>query len=334
MAPTGSSQHANFLLTTIHVVRLISPLLRTLQSPIISALTLSMFDSHFASCMEAFPPNCHINSQHPIEPRHLHPICHLQNARLVLHRHNLSTSCSVDIRTTALDSCVSAAKDTVHLLSRAIQWQPSDNMNKQEGQHGTWQQMLAQSATAMLCTHIWRCTLFLLFRGLYSEALVCVQFSSVIGEAREVNMACGRYLFGFLHALNDKLQRQERLENDEGMLALVSGDVQGSTESSWVWTGSETGSALQNAASAANDPHKDHQQASYESSVRLLPEEANDWGGWQNIELMINQLIQKNYPHPPPLSVSAMASNVSGRLTPAAPPMQSSTSRISIANII
>ncbi|KAI5808611.1 fungal-specific transcription factor domain-containing protein, partial [Peziza echinospora] len=303
MIPPGSAQPLNFLLTTIHVVRLISPLLQSLQASVISPLTLSMFDSHFMSCMEAFPPVCHINHPSPLEPRHIHPILHLQNCRLVLHRHNLSTSCAPETRAAAMEACVAAARDTVALLKRVMQWNPEPTLAQQTQKRTNWQDALVSSSTVMLCTHIWRCTLFLIYRGYYDDALICIQASTVIGNIREINNACGRYLYGFLAALRERFHKGESIDSDEGMLAIVSGDVQGSTESSWIWTGSETGSAL-NSPEHSHPQHEERpntdgksdfvsQIASGASSSGEANGQSSDWGGWANIEWMVKQLVQR-----------------------------------------
>ena len=344
MPPGVAAQSSNFLLTTIHIVRQVAPLFKMLHSPSISPKALSMFDGHFAASMEAFPPNCQINNQSSLDPRHLHLICHLQNIKLVLHRHNLSTACAPDVRAAALDACVAASRDTVTLLHRVMQWSSHDHSNGQQ----TWKGALVASATAMLCTHIWRCTLFLVYRGFYAEAVTCIQFSSAIGEARAVNQACGRYLHGFLVYLLEKLQKGENVDNDEALLAIVSGDEQGSTESSWIWTGSETGTALNNGPHSdyengvdgnkqpGNESNGDRPQDS--SSISLSPEQARDWGGWPNIEWMLQSLVQRrenmamggmnNNSHP-----GSSTNGISGTSTPAASG-SGGASRISIPNII
>lgn len=333
LVPPGSQQQpANFLLTTIHVVRLISPLLRSLQSPVVSTPNLGCFDAHFKTCLSAFPVNCHLNHPQPLEPRHLSPIFHLQNCRLVLHRHNLSTLCPPEVRSAAIDACVIAAKDTVNFLSRALQF---DRFESGAGP----QNLIASCATTMLCTHIWRCALFLCFRGLFTEASVCVQVSKIIGDVREVNIACGRNLFGFLRMLSEKLANGVNLEQDEGMMALVSGDVQGSTESSWVWNGSETGQALNGTSPRHDNPHNNGNEypvtnGNAEITTALSPEESSDWGGWEYIERMVqnlsNERVSREHAQQQQLAPGPW-NGVSGRSTPVP---NASSSRIAIANII
>ncbi|TKA51798.1 hypothetical protein B0A49_13294, partial [Cryomyces minteri] len=86
------------------------------------------------------------------------------------------------------------------------------------------------------------------FRAEYAVALVCVCAMSAVGDLRRANVACGRNLAFFLEQLIDRVHRGEgnpqQLLADEEMLAYASGDMQGCPESSWAWTGSETGTKL------------------------------------------------------------------------------------------
>lgn len=308
---------------------MIGELLRSLQSQVVSPQTLEAFDSHFASCQAVFPPHCQIYHPQPLEPRHLSPICQLQNCRIVLHRHNLTTSCALEIRRSAIVSCVQAAKETVHLLQRVRQYQPPAPL--------TWEDCVAAASSTMVCTHIWRCILFLCFSALYDEALVCVDICSAIGELRLANIACGRNIYGFLRLLALRVAQNADLMHDEMMVALVSGDLQGSTESSWVWNGSQTGSALANQSSTggAGQTKKDSGLRQESNSNSLSLEERKEWGGWAHVADVIKQLKrekeQRRTPpapslHPPHKYDSTTVNVVAAAAT--------SSSRISIANII
>ncbi|KAJ5991853.1 hypothetical protein N7451_007577 [Penicillium sp. IBT 35674x] len=240
------------LLATIHVVRSIGQLTRTLRSITISHATLDTFERHFNTCLATFPPHLHPKMDQDLDPRSLAPIIYLQNARLLLHRHNITPYCQDIIRSTAMDYCVTTAIDTATIISRCMRTNtPTD-----------WRILFASSAGTLLCTHIWRCTLFLLFRQEYTAALACVQASAAIGEGRAINVACGRYLAFFLRALIDRFRQGEMgiLDHDEEMMAYVSGDMQGTSDGSWVWQGSETGSHLEAVTAARNTsepPEKD-----------------------------------------------------------------------------
>ncbi|GLI79595.1 hypothetical protein PoHVEF18_007933 [Penicillium ochrochloron] len=227
------------LLATIHVVRSIGQLTRTLRSTSISYATLETFERHFTICRTTFPAHLQLKQDTDLDPRSLAPIIYLQNARLLLHRHNISPYCQSGVRTAALDYCVSIAVDTANILSRCM---------RSHSGTGDWRALFASSAGTLLCTHIWRCALFLLFRQEFATALACVQASAAVGDDRAVNAACGRYLAFFLRCLLDRSQPGEVVgpEQDEAMMAYVSGDMQGTADGSWVWQGSETGANLDN----------------------------------------------------------------------------------------
>ncbi|KAJ5642349.1 hypothetical protein N7490_006349 [Penicillium lividum] len=233
------------MLATIHVVRSIGQLTRTLRSTSISRATLDTFDRHFNTCLATFPPHLHPKTDMDLDPRSLAPIIYLQNARLLLHRHNITPYCQELDRSTAMDYCVTTALDTVIILSRCMRTNsPTD-----------WRVLFASSAGTLLCTHIWRCTLFLLFRQEFAAALICIQASAAIGNGRATNVACGRYLAFFLRVLIDRFRKDMgNLDQDEEMMAYASGDMQGTTDGSWVWQGSETGSHLEAASARKSIP--------------------------------------------------------------------------------
>ena len=265
---------------------------------------------------------CQLNHSHSLDARHLTPIVYLQNARIVLHRHNMSSMCPPEIRSAAVGACVNVAKDTIHFLSRAMLPQAH-----------SWQKSLASAASAMLCTHIWRCMLLLCLRGYWNDALVCVKACTAIGDTREVNMWCGRNIYGFLKTLGDKLSNGEDVERDEGLLALASGDVQGSTESSWVWAGSETGPELDaqektvNSESITTDGGGDTNMTTNDDNM-------DDWGGWDRIEWMVNRLMNEQAARDLQSIGAASVNHSVQRQFQPTEPQPSAASRISIANII
>jgi ribosomal protein L37AE/L43A len=193
--PNGVSQVTNFMLPIIHIVRAVSQLIKTLKSPQIAPSTLATFDTHFTACMATFPPSCQLHMEDPLDPRMLAPVCHLMNARLILHRHNLTTSCPMDVRSNAIEQCIHAALDSAHLFSRSMML--SSQIKPATPPFGP-------TANAATCTHIWRCTLFLLYGGHFDAALTCIRASATIGTLRDVNVACGRNIAFFLGILIDK----------------------------------------------------------------------------------------------------------------------------------
>lgn len=318
-------QQTSPLLATIHVVRSMGQLTRTLRSPTIGGTTIETFERHFNACLATFPPQYHPRSDQYLDPRSLAPVIYLQNARYLLHRHNISPYSPPDVRSSALDYCTSTSLDTAQLLARCMQnptppHPPSD-----------WRTLFSSSASTMLCTHIWRCTLLLLFRREYAAALTCVQASATIGDSRAVNTACGRYIAFFLRSLMHRMHAS--LDRDEEMIAYVSGDMQGTTDGSWVWQGSETGSELK------------YVPGSSSPGVSVPGESRTDWEGWDWIEHTIQYLISEaqkpmayEYSSPgrahPPLP-EAVDDRLPGQPQATEPPQRpNSHSRMTIASII
>lgn len=274
------SQQTIPLLATIHVVRSIGQLTRTLRCSTIGPATIETFERHFDACLATFPTSYRPRSDLPLDPRSLAPIICLQNTRFILHRHNMSPICPADARSSALDYCLSTALDTTNLLSRCLQHPPAGPMEDRQA-------LFASATTTMLCTHIWRCTLLLLYRQEYAAALVCVQASGIIGDLRAVNTACGRYLGFFVRYLLDRVRRPGPavdLSCDEELIAYVSGDMQGSSDGSWVWNGSETGSQLEVLSPQLGGSPVTHPEPSHESM---------DWEGWDWIERTVHYLFSE-----------------------------------------
>lgn len=213
---------------------------------------------------------------------------------------------------------------------------------------------MATAATTVLCTHIWRCILLLLFRGEYAAALVCIQTSAAISDARVVNIACGRYVAFFLKSLLERAPRGviTGLERDEEMMALVSGDLQSRTDGGWVWQHSESGTPLsvtppQSTSSSNPSPVRGNFTDSARISVFANEEQDQDWKGWHWIEQTTQYLLgeQQRNPvvHDRKESDSGLAASSrtdaafrrpseSGvAVQPASPP---SSSRMTIASII
>ncbi|KAI9734180.1 MAG: hypothetical protein M1818_006613 [Claussenomyces sp. TS43310] len=293
LVPIDMEATTNLMLPTIHVVRSMSQLIKSLKTPVIANGALATFDTHFRTCMAAFPSNFQLDSNENIDPRMLPPIVHLLNARIILHRHNLSTSCSPEVRTAAIGQCIHVALDTSRFFSRVSLAAPSYSTSGQPPPLGLL-------ATTMIATHVWRSTLFLLFAGHYDAALICIRASASIGLSRDVNVACGRNLAFFLTTLIEKRRSRglQRLEVDEELLAYVSGDLQASTENSWVWQGSETGMELHQALSTSGHAVSSGAVSSNWEDMKertsLSEEETRDWGGWERVDYLVQMLISED----------------------------------------
>jgi len=193
----------------------------------------------------------------------------------------------------------------------------------------------------MICLHIWRCLHVLCFCGLWNEALTCVRACSAIGDTCEVNRAIGRSLGGFLHVLGRKVTRNENLNIDEGLLALMSGEAQGSSDSAWIWTGASNPLLDNNTnrfpfgpSNGDIDPDIMQDDLPKMNGTSRL----DDWQGWSHIEWTIQQIMNEQAARDLQ-TLGSGAAHVTQILPSPSPapqpsPSQLGAARISIANII
>lgn len=338
------------LLATIHVSRLLPSLAKLFRSLCITNETLAKYESRLGECLQFMPKPLQFSSTAPIDPCVLGPLIHFQNTRLLLHRHNLSPSCSPEQRSQAIEHCFNASNDTARILSRCINPQvpPSE-----------WEGRFVMAASTLLCTHLWRCLLFLLFRPLDDAFFLLLRGSSIIDATKPINVSCGRYLAFCLHRIIERFEQNVNidLDQDEEIVVYLSGDLQSSTNS-WVWGNAETGTHL-----SRRQKHGRPKQMSMEHgslsppsqpspswATSLTEDEQRDWGGWKRVEQYaryLQQLQEKRtqqlhdrggshfagYPHQ-----SKEQDRSSGvTLAPISPSSQqtnSDRSRMTIANII
>lgn len=304
----NDSEHpTNSLLAMIHVARSLQSLPKHFKEPFISDETIRFCEGYINNCLPAFPKHFSLLANEPLDPSSLTPLIYLQNVRLMLYRHNLSPFSPPDLRLRAIDNCITMARDTAHLMSRCMASHdsiPADN----------WRQKLASSATTMLCTHLWRCTLLLLFRSEFALSLTLVRASVAINDSRAINTICGRYLSFFLSTLHDRLQGGQgpNFDQDEELLAYASGDLQASADGGWIWQEHEI----------ARPPISHHRSSSQSVGGMGSPElyrlekvnsggegpysptlseaELSAWGGWERVEGMLQYLIRwQNQQHSP-----------------------------------
>lgn len=349
--PLNANPLSHYLHVVIDVVRCFSAMRKALSAPVVAPTRLASFDAHFIACQRAFPAACDPQSDLPIAPHILMPLSYLLSARLLLHRHNLAPTCPPEVRKNAIDQCTITAMDTADLIGRLSA-------------------TLADTATALLTTHIFRCTLFLLLAGRYEAASTCIRALSSIGVRRDVAIPCGRFLSFFVSILANKradlasfLPRstphgfphaapagpaavQETLIRDEELLIYVSADLQAGPESSWVWVGSERDPPVMSAKPVGGG------LLMPENRTGLTLEEIQDWGDWDGLFSRLKGLASGNTSPVPPF-VPQTLPPIKMEQTPSAPrsstiapgssgnspapgpgPGSRSTERISIANII
>ena len=276
-------QSTSLLLPMIQVIGGIARLLRILKSDRLTKSALLAYDSHFNRCVEAFPAQHQGRANGYIDPTELTPMIYIQNARLMLHRHNLTPICDFVERSTAMDQCVLVAKDTAEFLRRCMQPFQDPRSHKAE-QHDTWEARIISASSAFLCTHVWRCTLFLCLRLDFESALSCARASAILGNVRPVNVDCGRYLEFFLHQMTFKLDQGAQLDKDEEMIAYVSGDLQGSFENSWIWQESKGGVHLGKPLQVSDGNDKDDLKSQMQSLPPFKPKiNESDWNGWDDV---------------------------------------------------
>ena len=338
--PPSIAHSSSPFLSVLRVVREISHLLNILKSPVLSLATLQSCDTQFNHCLAAIPAHQQTRRTEYLDPCSILPMIYLQNARFILHRHNLTIMSVSDVRAAALDHCAMIARDTTQLLSRCMTDPPASPL-----QHvptsSTWTSRLTAAASAFFCTHVWRCTLLLCLRGDFESASTCVRASAAFGDTRPINVACGKYVDFFLDRLMQKqhLEARADVENDEEMIAYVSGDLQGSIEHSWIWQGGE---------STWNQPLQSPDGSKTKASDEVLVLDVDpdrDFGrtSWERIlgtldglaqEQQHDQRLRHAQGFPPPPRAGESGHLASPHSTGNSPGIPLGSSRISIANII
>lgn len=358
--PNGAEPLTHSLLAVIHVVRSYTTLVKSMDASVLSTAQLSTLDAHFNKCLSTFPPACDPSSTVALASHFLAPLAYLFHARLLLHRHNLSPSCSPDTRLTAVENCIQVALETASLVGRTKS--PADG------------------ATALLTAHVFRSTLFLLLTGYLDHAVTCIRALAAIDARRDVTLSCGRYLAFFVSTLAAKraehanyLSRRASVDpsallvslaRDEELLAYVSADQQASPHWSWVWAGPELGSPrLKTGPVLVGLGAGTAENGLFSSEMRtgLTEDERREWGGWGRLESTVRSLASTSAAwsaplppppglHPPPVKSESPVSTVEvqrlsdaprytveHRVGPgptATPTVKRGAERISIANII
>jgi hypothetical protein len=279
----------------IPVIRCIPQLRKTLKAPTIARATLATYDEYFHSIMISYPEMLQTTSTQHIDPYLLHAVFPLQAARIILYRHNLTIQCTRQERNEAMDNCLRTALDTVSYIKRCLASPPPspERLGPTSNARLGLEEKIRMQADHFICKHIWRTTLILCFRGDYDSAMVCVRLSSIIGDMRKVNMACGRNLSWFLGQLLSRARADQltshQLEMDEEMVAYASGDLQGDADNAWVWAGGNApapeGAAALSAPQASGDKPP--------LTALLTEKEMNDWGGWERVESLVQELMQE-----------------------------------------
>jgi hypothetical protein len=327
LVPNGAEPLTHSLLAIIHVLRSYPAIAKALDMTVISPSRLGTIDQHFASCLRSFPPACDPSSSLSLPPHFLNPLLYLLNARIMLHRHNLSPVCPPDVRLMAVEQCRIASVETASYLARTSSIFPD-------------------AATALLVTHTFRCTLFLLLTGHFDHAATCVRALAAINTRRDVTIPCGRFIAFFVSTLGTKraeiasyLSRttppgqqqpfgppaprtasasaiQEAVLRDEELIAYASADLQADSTMAWAWAGGErepNGNAhlpspvhtrgLSISTCNGSGPGNSR-LFNAEARIGLNEEEIRDWGGWDRLQNLLHDL-NSGKPSPGPAPAAA-----------------------------
>lgn len=332
-------------LAIIQITRVHTPLYQALKSSIIHPQALQSFDEQFRAKVMLMPDAYRNGSHAALDTTAIPPLFTLLSAQFHLYRRNLTPACHPPERAEALNRCISVAQDTAKYVSRVLH--SPDKLDSDR----PWHARVALVTSNMVCLHLWRCMLVLCFRGDYDAALVCLHLSSAIGNTRRINTECGKNTLFFLDQLLGRVRSGngslQQLEHDEEMLAYVSADAQASVEHSWVWTGASVSSPTSSQRSPLSTNRLDEpmRDALPLRTISTSPKDRpSEWDEWGRIEHIIRQLMEENRPRTAtyypaqhnPMKRVQLAPDTKALPQPAAPsaPAPSSTSRISIANII
>ncbi|KAH7347619.1 fungal-specific transcription factor domain-containing protein [Plectosphaerella cucumerina] len=301
--PPGREPLNHSLLAVINVARSYPAIMGAISASVVAPTRLATFDQHFAAYCRSFPAACDPSSAAPLSPHLLAPYTYVLNARLMLHRHNMVPEGPPEVRLSAIDQCTHTALETAALVARATH-------------------ALADGATALLTSHIFRATLFLLLTGHWDPAIHCVRSLATIDAKRDIAVSCGRFLSFFVATLASKRTEyaatiaratpprssfggpaplplssgpravQEALLQDEELMVYVSADMQASPDSAWVWAGAEGDGGpspiSQHAGPAPAAPG--HGLFSAQQRTGLTDDEARDWGGWERLDAAVRTL--------------------------------------------
>ena len=173
-----STAYSAPLLAMVNVVRFFQSLNQLLKAPYITQEMLQSHEECFNTCPSLLPKTFQPSAPEGLDPRAIAPLIYLQNARLLLQRHDLAPECPPNLRMQTINKCVMMAQGKAKALSRCLDptlFPPHTLPEKSL--------LLAMSASTFSCMHIWRCLLFVLFCADCLPAIVLVQAASIIGGA-------------------------------------------------------------------------------------------------------------------------------------------------------
>ncbi|KAI5304154.1 hypothetical protein KEM56_006788 [Ascosphaera pollenicola] len=297
----------SLFLGIIQMAQALPHLSKTLRAAVIPMPNLEAFDKHVRMCSLSFPLQCQASSTTFLDPRFLPPVLSLQSIGMTLHKHNLSPVCPPEMRHTAFKQCLSIARETACLVARC---QPPDAdpdvINESKS-------LIASSATSIVCTHLWRCILFLLFCEDYHGALLCIQTCSLISDTKVVKATFARDIRSFIENLIRKLQNQKgetgTVPTDDELLAHAIGDVTTRLEEP-AWTnGIAHHTMSSNPSTSGSRSATGNQSLTPDDSAASVADSDRSWAEWEWIERTVlflyeQQQAQRQGSAQPPLHQS------------------------------
>lgn len=336
-----------FLELAIPIAKMVAQMRKAFKNQVVPNTTLQALEQQLDSIALSWPELLQPTASSYLDPNLLRVATAFSCMSLLLHRHNLNPASSLEERNAALEACLHAAQTTAQLVNRTFQPPPtvqSDGYTDPARASLSWEQRVASTTPAHLCSDLWRCTLILCLCLDIDSAITCVRFSAAIGSRRRINVACSRNLKFFLTQITNRLNQQTsppdgsrsgmsasatskrppRIDQDEEMIAYATGDLQGDARSSWVWTSGETDT------SGASSDNAGGRNAGGDQNMDPSPRADEEVDEWPRVMSMLQSLRPYQQQRPPQLS-SGGSSGESRSRSGYSP---GSSKRISIANII
>lgn len=282
--------------TIVSYLRLLSDIKRSSQAHTLTPSNIRRFENHLllleSHCTDINNP---LLAGHPGV---IHQLSYMLSTKILLWQHALGPTVQQYERTDAIDRLAKVAEATAVYLMRIMQHpgQTKDGRSATE-----WTEMVRAYASNHFCRHVWRCALINCFVGHWQAAKACLLVSEAIGSMRQLNLACGRNLEHFVDRLSQKMQRsggKVDFNRDEELIALVSGDMQGDLDNSWIWSSQKESSSTPGSepsrhdypftASTNGSSPAQSRKGSGESGALNATDQVANWNNWARIRQVID----------------------------------------------
>ena len=273
--PKGG-QSASQLLSLIRVAKSVTCSTSSPREAFLEDSALHSTNNQLLNCLIDSPLHHYFSTTGVVASSSIGPILILQNARLILYRHNLTPMAPDASRDEAIIRCSEVAQQTAQIISRSMRSTTTDQVS-----WTPWEDSLPRIMCTIWYTHLLRCTLFLVLRDDYAAAQICIRASAALRSTLPISRACRQYLQFFLHYLGHKLpsDASSRWELDEDLIAYLSADLQRG-DASWIFRGNDVSILRQN----------DSQQACVDTSSRHQVQGETQESSWAGIVEQLEKL--------------------------------------------